>query len=97
MINWWTASIKVIFRMDTYEILFGIPNDEQDIIINQFNFILLMGRYYIYKNKKADKVLDLYSLLVECKNHLVLEQKIMAEKNESGKFDRKWNELYVNL
>jgi hypothetical protein len=97
VINWWTASIKVIFRMDTYEILFGIPNDEQDITINQFNFILLMGRYYIYKNKKADKVLDLYSLLVECKNHLVLEQKIMAEKNESGKFDRKWNELYVNL
>jgi hypothetical protein len=83
--------------MDTYEILFGIPNDEQDITINQFNFILLMGRNHIYKSKKADKALDLYSLLVECKNYLALEQKIMAEKNESGKFERKWSELYANL
>jgi hypothetical protein len=47
VLNWWKSSIKVIFRVDTYEMLFGIPNDEQDPILNKFNFILLMGRYYI--------------------------------------------------
>ena len=47
VLNWWTSCIKVILRMDTYEMLFGIPNDEQDPFINQFNFILLMGRYYL--------------------------------------------------
>jgi transposase len=87
----------VIFRLETYEILFGIPNDEQDAIINQFNYILLMARHHIYKRKKAGQKPDLYMLLVDCKNHLMLEHKIMAEKSESDKFKKKWNELYENL
>jgi hypothetical protein len=77
--------------------LFGIPNDEQDAIISQFNFILLMGRHHIYKRKKAGKNPDIYILLVDCKNHLMLEHKIMAAKNEGDKFSKKWNELYENL
>jgi hypothetical protein len=97
VINWWTANLKVIFRLETYEILFGIPNDERDTIINQFNFILLMGRHHIYKRKKAGQKPDLYILLVDCKNHLMLEHKIMAEKSESDKLKKKWNKLYENL
>jgi hypothetical protein len=38
---------KVIFRLDTYEILFGIPNDEQDTIISQFNYMFLMARFIL--------------------------------------------------
>jgi hypothetical protein len=51
LLNWWKSCIKVTFIMETYEVLFGIPNDKKDPIINQFNVILLMGRYYIYKPK----------------------------------------------
>ena len=71
LLNWWTNPIKVIFRQDTYGILFGIPNDEKDPIISQFNFILLMARFYIYKSKKADGKLEMYIFLMECKNTYV--------------------------
>ena len=77
--------------------LFGIPNDEKDPIINQFNFILLMGRYYIYKAKKAGTKLDVYLFLIECKNHLSMEQNIMAANNESEKFNKNWSDIFENL
>jgi predicted Zn-ribbon and HTH transcriptional regulator len=97
LLNWWSRTIKVIFRVDTYEILFGIPNDEQDTIISQFNYMLLMARFYIYKSKKAGNKLDLYMLLLACKNNLMLEENIMAAKKQSGKFNKQWQELYENL
>ena len=55
--------MKIIFRLGTYEILFGIPNDEKDPIINQFNFVLMMSQYHIYRCKKAGVEMDLYKLL----------------------------------
>jgi hypothetical protein len=97
MLNWWTHSIKVIFNLNTYEILFGIPNDEHDPIMKQFNFVLLMARYYIYKSKKAGAKLDLYISLLECKNYIALEKSIMAANNENKKFKKNWQELYKNL
>ena len=56
-----------------------------------------MGRYYIYKSKKAGVNLDMYLFLVERKKYLSLEQNIMAAKNESEKFNTKWKEIYENF
>jgi hypothetical protein len=97
VLNWWKSSIKVIFRIETYELLFGIPNDEKDSIISQFNFVLLMGRYYIYKSKKAGTKLDVYLFLIECKNHLSMEYNIMTANNESEKFQKNWSDIFENL
>ena len=58
VLNWWTNNMKVIFRLDIYDILFGIPNDEKDSTINQFNFILMMAHYFRYKCKKTGASLD---------------------------------------
>ena len=97
VLNWWTNNMKVIFRLKTYEIFFGIQNDEKDPIISQFNFILLMTRHFIYKTKKADNALHMYNLLVECKNHLMLEENFMAARNKCNKFSKNWQELFENL
>jgi hypothetical protein len=99
ILNWWTESMKVIFRLDTYEILFGIPNDEKDPTINQFNFILMMARFYIYRCKKAgfETEMNIHEFLLECKKHLRLEEIIMAEKNLTEKFKKTWEELYISI
>jgi hypothetical protein len=47
-LNWWQSTMNVIFRLDTYDLLFGVPNEEKDITINQFNFMILMARHHIY-------------------------------------------------
>jgi hypothetical protein len=97
VLNWWTNSIKVIFRLGIYEMLFGIPNDENDQIINQFNYILLMARYYIYVSKKKGEDLDMYKFLVQCKNQLDLEQKILSANKDSANFYRNYTKVYENL
>jgi hypothetical protein len=56
-----------------------------------------MGRYYIYKSKKAGTKLDVYLFLIECKNHLSMEHNIMAANNESEKFEKNWSNIFENL
>jgi hypothetical protein len=50
--NWWAANIKTWFQVDTYEIIFGIPNERSEIIVNQLNYIILLGKYFIYKKRR---------------------------------------------
>ena len=49
--NWWAVNMKVWFEVGTYEIIFGIPNERDENIINQLNFFILVAKYYIYKCK----------------------------------------------
>ena len=73
ILNWWTKCMKVIFRLDTYEILFGIHNDE------------MMACYHLYRCKKVCFEMDTEDFLLECNNHLRLEESIMAAKNQPQK------------
>jgi hypothetical protein len=67
--NWWRAATNTNFALGIYDLIFGLPNEENDRILNQFNFILLYARYQIYTQKQTgrDKLI-LYELLVSVKN-----------------------------
>jgi hypothetical protein len=92
--NWWAASMETWFQVNTYEIIFGIPNEFNEPIVNQINFIILYGKYYIYRNKKKEKPMHLYEFLLDCKNQIEIKQEIMANKGKIDKFQREWGELY---
>ena len=53
--NWWKSITQTNFIVRVYDLLFGLPNEERDKIINQYNFLLLFTRYYIYTSKQAKK------------------------------------------
>jgi hypothetical protein len=42
--NWWKAATNTNFALGIYDLLFGQPNEENDKILHQFNFILLYAR-----------------------------------------------------
>ena len=46
--NWWRAATHTNFALGIYDLIFRLPNEENDKLINQFNFILLYARYHIY-------------------------------------------------
>ena len=92
ILNWWENNMKVIFRLDTYEILFGIPNDEKDRIIHQFNFILMMARSYIYKCKKTASYMHVYGLLLEVKQRIIMKKEFKYETDQK-QFNARWGEL----
>ena len=44
LLNSWANNIKMWFQVDTYEIIFGIPNERNETIVNQLNYIILLGK-----------------------------------------------------
>jgi hypothetical protein len=92
--NWWAANMEAWFQLDTYEIIFGVPNEFNEPIVNQVNFIILYGKYYIYRNKKKNKPMHLYEFLLDCKNQMEIKHTIMSSKGQHKRFEREWGELY---
>jgi hypothetical protein len=81
-----------VVRGSTYEIIFGIPNDFDENIINQLNFYIIVANYYIYKLKKAASAMDTFEFLLEIKNQLIMKKNIIdVEKHQQ--FALKWGEL----
>jgi hypothetical protein len=65
ILEWWKNETDTNIQLQTYEILFGLPNDEQDPILNQLNYILQMARYYIYKCNVSKQETNLVELLLK--------------------------------
>jgi hypothetical protein len=92
--NWWAASMQVWFQVELYEIIFGIPNEFNETIVNQINYVILYAKYYIYRNKKKNKPMHLYEFLLECKNQLEIKREIMASQNKQKRFEHEWADIY---
>jgi hypothetical protein len=95
--NWWENISKTKFPLIAYEIIFGIPNESNEIIINSFNYILLTGNYYIYKSKIRQEKLHLYEFLLECKNRLIYDSKISDNSSINNNKPSKWEDLKTIL
>jgi hypothetical protein len=92
--NWWKSVTKTNFVVGIYDLIFSLPNDGKDKIINQFNFMLLFSRYFIYRNKQAGTAnLHVYDVLIEMKTRLENMQHIALEQNREKKFKEDWGEL----
>jgi hypothetical protein len=92
--KWWKATIGFMFPLDTYDILFGLANETNDIQITQLNFILILGCTYIYRNKQCKKDTNLYEFLIFCKNKLEAKRETFCMQNRESKFITHWDTLY---
>jgi hypothetical protein len=97
ILNWSATQLKVSFPIDTYDLIFGIPNPNEDTIIAQLNFILLHTKYYIYSTKMAKGKPDLYELLLKLRNAIQIEELIAMGQNKINMFQKKWKELLESL
>jgi hypothetical protein len=97
LIKWWEIFSKTTFPLYVYETLFGIPNEENNLIVGSLNYLLLHGNYFIYRSKKSKTNLNLYDFLLECKNKLQVEKNIMISQDKEDVFNSKWGELYNSL
>jgi exonuclease III len=97
ILEWWKNTFKTFIRTDTYDIIFGMINENEDILIDQFNYVLLQGTYYVYKCKKAEVDTDVLTFLLECKNKLIIVQESMSEKQKQKQFEIRWQGLLEAL
>jgi hypothetical protein len=95
LFNWFKSVTETSIPVDTYDIIFGLPNPNEEPLIIQLNYVMLLAKYYIYVAKKKGKTLDLYLFLIECKRSLQQKNMIMTIVNDkqNKKFSRTWEPL----
>jgi hypothetical protein len=93
LINWWKNNMQMLFPIDTYHIILGIMNPNNDNIINQLNFVILHAMYYVYRCNQKEEKQDIYLFLIELKNTLKYMQVSMASDNKEDQFQKQWGEL----
>lgn len=82
--------------MSETEFLFGLLGNAD--AIKRVNFILLLGKFYVYKTKiYANGNLCVYSFLVELRNILTIERRACMLENKLREKFRIWSDFYDEL
>ena len=89
--------MHAFFHVDTYDLLFGIPKERNEVVVSHINYIILHAKFDIYQNKTKQRNLDPYEFLLDCKNSLMIKNEIMTTNGKAKLFDKLWSELYDNL
>ena len=97
IITWWEGIFHIKIPFTKHELLFGIPNENEEIVINHYNFIILNAKYYIYFNKRQQKQLDLYEFLLLLKHELTMKKTAYKMRNKEHIFEKIWGDLFNNL
>ena len=92
--HWWKTTMKMSFPVDTYEVIFGIPNPNNDVTIMQLNYMLLQATYYIYVGRQRSAKADLYEYLMICKKELRICQINLTAKGQEAKYASIWEPLF---
>jgi hypothetical protein len=95
--TWWKTNFDFKIDISVLEIIFGLPNENNDKTINLYNYIILYAKYYIYVTKKKGKPLFIFDFLLTIKKELTYKKERLAELNQTHKFNDIWGELYNYL
>ena len=91
--TWWKTVLEVDISIQVQDVLFGILNYNDDIIIDILNFCILYAKWYIYKCKTDGIHLFLPNYIKLLKDTLDIEQAACAQSG-SNIFEKKWSILY---
>ena len=90
--NWWNHATRIVMPISCNEIIFGLPNPNNDIVINHYNYVILQAKYYIYKCKQSNNELCLYQFLLSLKNALILKHEA-SDPSGLQKVETNWKDL----
>jgi hypothetical protein len=88
IMKWWDCTFNMYIPITSHEILFGIPNENEEQIVNLYNYMILHAKYYIYIYKKKGLTLDLYEVLLNTKHELILKQDFYKMNNKPHIFQK---------
>ena len=90
---WLERIYGVRFRLSWFELLFGIDNENNDKLIDVYNYCILLLKDYIY-NCKVNNVTMLFS---DFKDKLILrlevEKYLACSQNKLKEFTDKWKNI----
>ena len=92
--EWWVDLTTVNIKLSLFDIIFGILNENEDIVIDTLNYLLLLGKWFISNQKKNENECKFKCFLNLLEQRLCVEEIICIEKGTYEQFVRKWQMLY---
>ena len=94
--TWWTQVTRVNINLGILDILLGVPNYNNDTLIDALNFCILFAKYFIHKNKKENQGTSLEEYKQLLKKRLDTEKYILYTKEKNLIFEERW-QLIINM
>ena len=85
IIKWVSFHFKMQIPLSKTDIIFGITPTKETMFYS-LNYLILHGKWYIYRCKLDNKNMFLYEFLTEFKHKLIVEKHMFAVKGELQKF-----------
>ena len=95
--KWWFNLHNVLFNFNKTDIIFGIANTFNDIMIETLNFCILIAKWLIFRCKYLKKVCSFFEYMFELRTKLDIEKYILYTQNKGDVFENKWNTIYYSL
>ena len=86
----------VKIRLGVSDIIFGIVNLNEDIILDIYNYVILQAKNYIYICKKENSRISISTFYVELKHQLDILKIVMYKNNKVAEFNEKWQPLLMH-
>ena len=93
--QWWNSTSTYPVVLTEKHILFGIYYDLKYFVA--INYIILLGKMYIYRQKMNEKIICFNYFLNELKFKLDIEKTICETKNTLSLFNKRWDTILKSL
>lgn len=92
--NWWNSTTGINIICTQKHIIFGIFYD--NIYYSHINYVLLIGKWYIYRQNLNKRPICFYNFLKHLKRRLEIEECICRKNNSSHTYHTRWDILLDN-
>ena len=76
------------------DIIFGVRNIEESALLYCLNYIIIQGKWFIYKCKTDNKHIFFLDFLTELNEHILIEKYILLTDENLDKFMDKLGPFY---
>ena len=85
--NWWNRLAKNKVKITTKHIIFGFYYDKSYFC--NINYVIILAKWYIYRQKLKDGSICFMNFIVELKNKLCIEEYICTKQGKHPQFVKK--------
>ena len=95
--EWFSDTMEINIVLHSPDIIFGIPNDNNDDLLYSLNFCILFVKSYIFQSKKEGETPIFEIFKHRIKERLTTEKYILETQNKNETFEKVWQKLYESL
>ena len=95
--NWWHKCYDVNIALGAADVIFGILNPNEDIILDVLNYCILFAKRFIHKCQQGENNnnINFIAFKYKLKKRIMNEKFILENSNKLELFQMKWEPLLI--